>query len=117
MHRLRFALYLLAGLVVVDGDTIKAPYGPTYRLLGYDSPETRFARCNAERELGFAAKERLEELLAHGEVKLLESGRIDKYGRSLATVTINGKNLADLMIGEGLARPYHGERRSGWCGT
>ena len=107
MHRLRFALYLLAGLVVVDGDTIKAPYGPTYRLLGYDSPETRFARCNAQRELGFAAKERKEELHAHGEVKLLESG----------TVTIDGKNLADLMIGEGLARPYHGERRSGWCGT
>jgi micrococcal nuclease len=117
MHYLRLALYLLAGLVVVDGDTIRAPYGPTYRILGYDSPETRFAKCPAERELGFAAKKWLEQLLAHGEVKLLESGRIDKYGRSLATVTIDGKDLAGLMIGEGLARPYHGERGTSWCGT
>jgi micrococcal nuclease len=115
MHALRFALYALAALIVVDGDTIKAPFGPTYRILGYDTPETHFAKCNAERELGFAAKARLEELLANGEVRVLETGKIDKYGRSLATVTINGEDLAKVMVREGLARPYRGEKRQSWC--
>src|ERR1700754_2907932 len=105
MHALRFALYALAALIVVDGDTIKAPYGPTYRILGYDTPETHFAKCDEERALGLKAKARLEELLDHGEVKVLEKGKLDKYGRTLATVTINGEDLAKVMIREGLARP------------
>lgn len=41
--------------------------------------------------------------------------RLDKYRRSLATLTVNGEDVAAMMIGEGLARPYHGERREGWC--
>jgi micrococcal nuclease len=112
---LRFALYALAAFIVVDGDTIKAPFGPTYRILGYDSPETHFAKCEAERELGLIAKARVEQLFAHGEVRVLESGKIDKYRRSLAKVTVDGQDLAIVMIGEGLARPYHGERRQSWC--
>ncbi|WP_088342610.1 MULTISPECIES: thermonuclease family protein [Rhodomicrobium] len=116
-HALRFAFYALAAYIVVDGDTIKAPYGVTYRLLGFDTPETHFAKCDAERELGLAAKQRLEELLATSEVKVLESGKRDRYGRTLATVTANGKDVGEILIGEGLARPYHGKKRDGWCGT
>jgi endonuclease YncB( thermonuclease family) len=116
MHALRFALYALVTLIVVDGDTVKAPYGVTYRLLGFDAPETHFAKCDAERELGFAAKQRLEELLATSEVKVIESGKRDKYGRTLAQLTANGRDVGDILIGEGLARPYHGERRKSWCG-
>jgi endonuclease YncB( thermonuclease family) len=26
-----------------------------------------------------------------------------------------GRDVAGILIGEGLARPYHGGRRSGWC--
>lgn len=115
MHLLRFALYALAAYVVVDGDTIKAPFGPTYRILGYDTPETHLAKCDAERALGFAAKAKLEELLTRGEVRVLESGKTDRYGRSLAKVTVNGEDLARVMIREGLARPYHGEKRRSWC--
>jgi micrococcal nuclease len=115
MHFLRFAFYALATFIVVDGDTIKAPFGPTYRILGYDTPETHHAKCDAERELGFAAKARVEELLARGEVRVLESGKTDRYGRSLAKVMVDGQDLAGLMIREGLARPYHGEKRQSWC--
>ena len=115
MNALRFALYAIAALIIVDGDTVKAPYGVTYRLLGFDAPETHFAKCDAELELGLAAKQRLEELVATSEVKVIESGKQDKYGRSLATLTANGRDVGDILIGEGLARPYHGERRKSWC--
>jgi endonuclease YncB( thermonuclease family) len=116
MHAFRFALYALVAFVVVDGDTVKAPYGVTYRLLGFDAPETRFAKCDAERELGKLAKERLQELLATSEVRVIESGKRDRYGRTLAQLTANGHDVGEILIGEGLARPYHGERRASWCG-
>jgi micrococcal nuclease len=116
MHALRFALYAIAAFIVVDGDTIKAPYGVTYRLMGFDAPETHRAKCAAERELGFIAKHRLEELLATSEVKVLESGKIDRYGRTLANVTANGRDVGAILIGEGLARPYFGKKRESWCG-
>ena len=116
MNALRFFLLAIAAFIIVDGDTIKAPFGVTYRLLGFDTPETRFARCDAERELGLAAKDRLEELLTRGEVRVLESGKLDRYGRTLASVTVNGRDVGEILIGEGLARPYRGGRRGSWCG-
>ncbi len=116
MNAFRFLLYALVAFIVVDGDTIKAPYGVTYRLLGFDTPETHFAKCDAERELGLAAKDRLEELLATGEVRVIESGKRDKYGRTLAALTVNGRDVGDILIGESLARPYKGGHRDSWCG-
>jgi micrococcal nuclease len=116
MNALRFLLLAIATYIVVDGDTIKAPYGVTYRLMGYDTPETRSAKCDAELELGLAAKQRLEELPARGEVRVLESGKEDRYGRSLAAVTVNGRDVGDILIDEGLARPYQGGKRASWCG-
>jgi micrococcal nuclease len=69
-----------------------------------------------ELQLGMKAKARLEQLIASGTARIIESGKLDKYRRSLATLTVNGKDVAAVMIGERLARPYHGERRQGWCG-
>lgn len=104
------------GYTVIDGDTIHAPYGVKYRLLGFDTPETFRAECQAERALGLAAKRRLEELIASGEARIIESGRTDRYGRSLAHLEINGRDAGEILISEGLARAYHGGRRRGWCG-
>lgn len=104
-----------SAFIVVDGDTIRSPAGVRYRLLELDAPETFFARCDAELALGMKAKARLEQILASGTARLVESGRIDKYRRSLATLTVNGRDVAEIMIAEHLARPYHGERRKGWC--
>ena len=81
--------------------------------MGFDTPETFRAKCDAEHELGLVAKARLEELMASGEVKVLESGKIDRYGRTLAHLTVNGRDVGTILIGEGLARPYGRER---WCG-
>ena len=35
----------------------------------------------------------------------------DKYGRLIVTVP----NLAEGLIGQGLARPYDGGKRMSWC--
>ena len=59
------------------------------------------------------AKERLEALLASGEVRVIESGRTDKYRRTLAHVEVNGRDVGEILIGEGLARPYKGGKREG----
>jgi endonuclease YncB( thermonuclease family) len=100
---------------VVDGDTIHAPFGVKYRLMGFDTPEIFHSQCDAELELGMAAKERLEEILASGEVRVIESGRTDKYRRTLAHVEVDGVDVGKILIGEGLARPYKGEKRKSWC--
>jgi endonuclease YncB( thermonuclease family) len=100
---------------VIDGDTIEAAFGVKYRLLGFDTPEIFHSPCDAELELGMAAKERLEELFASGEVRVIESGRTDKYRRTLAHVEVNGRDVGEILIREGLARPYKGERRKSWC--
>ena len=40
----------------------------------------------------------------------------EKYGRALADVTLeDGTSVAELMMEAGLARPYEGGRRAGWC--
>ena len=100
---------------VVDGDTIHAPFGVKYRLMGFDTPEIHFAKCTEEFALGMEAKERLEALLASGEVRVIESGRTDKYRRTLAHVKVNGRDVGEILIGEGLARPYKGGKREPWC--
>src|SRR5262249_11809658 len=43
---------------VLDGDTIRVA-GETFRLVGFDAPETYRARCPSERELGNRATFRL----------------------------------------------------------
>lgn len=103
---------------VVDGDTIERA-GANYRLVGYDTPETHHAKCDEERALGEAAARRLEELIASGSIRIVsESKRRDKYGRGLARLLINGRDVGEILISEGLARPYDGRtRRTLWCST
>ena len=102
---------------VIDGDTIRAPYGVKYRLMGFDAPETFQAKCDAELMLGKRAAERLKELLASGEARIIESGKIDRYGRTLAHLTVNGRDVGGVLVGEGLARRYDGRtKRESWWG-
>ena len=53
---------------VIDGDTINLEDGkPNVRLIGFNAPETGSrARCEAERQQGEAAKQRLRELVSNG---------------------------------------------------
>ena len=102
-------------LAVVDGDTVRLA-GETIRLVGFDTPETYRADCETERARGDAATERLRELLARASsAQLAYLPRRDQYGRDQARLMLDGQDVANIMIGEGLARRYSGGQRRSWC--
>lgn len=109
-------------LFVIDGDTVAR--GPErYRLQSIDTPETEKPRCRAEYIKGKQATRRLRDLIARAwEVRLVESGQRDKYGRHLATLLLDGQDVGETLMSEGLAVPWQPgpaaweERRQHWCG-
>lgn len=118
MIRLAVALLFLAApafaaeITVTDGDTIRLG-AERIRILGLDAPELH-ARCPTELAEARQARDYLRRLLDGSEVTI-ERWKLDRYGRTLARVTVQGRDVADIMIQQGLARPYHGERRLSWC--
>lgn len=104
---------------ISDGDTfdVKCPnrQQERIRLMGYDTPETYYADCPAEKALGDEATARLRTLTRNREITRIERHGFGKYGRVIARVWLDGEDLADIMVGEGLAMRYAGGRRANWC--
>lgn len=98
-------------MVIVDGDTVRAGE-ERIRISNIDAAEMNGA-CDAERRLARLTRDRLAELLAGGEVEIERNGR-DRYGRTLATVRVNGEDVGDRLVAEGYARVWRG-RREDWC--
>jgi endonuclease YncB( thermonuclease family) len=108
---------------VVDGDTVEVRVHvwlgqeviTRVRLLGIDAPEIAGA-CGPERIQAVAARDRLAALMGDGPVTLVDL-RPDKYfGRVVGRVlTGAGDDAGAMLVREGLARPYSGGRRQGWC--
>jgi endonuclease YncB( thermonuclease family) len=118
-----------AQVEVLDGDTIRIA-GETFRLVGFDAPETYRAQCPAERGLGNRAAFRLRQLVAGGGLDLLrvacacpagtEGTPRCNYGRSCGTLKARGQDVGAALIADGLARPFvcgrtSCPRREGWC--
>lgn len=115
---------------VVDGDTIdlKVMAWPdqatwaTIRVRGIDTPEIR-GQCEQERAMAQAAKRFVQSLSDQQDSKvrvtLVGCGASEGggFGRCLANVYFGGVSLEKALIERGLARPNHGEARSGWCGA
>lgn len=122
-----FAQLALAHLQVMDGDTVHAG-GAAYRLAGVDAPEIgTHAACPAEAALGDRAANRVRQLVkGPAAVTATAAGPearpaatvggwpVDRYGRRLAHLSIDGKDLGDTLIGEGLAVRWTG-RKHDWC--
>ena len=104
---------------VVDGDTVVLNCLGVgqfrARLMGFDTPETHRPRCNREALLGQAATRRLRALLDTPAGFAVQLGGWDRYERRLITITINGRDVGDTLIAEGLALPYQRGRRPDWC--
>jgi endonuclease YncB( thermonuclease family) len=115
---------------VVDGDTVRHE-GFTYRLVGFDTPERGDrARCDDERQRAERATLRLRSLISTGNPRLTrvacacrpgeEGTRNCNYGRLCGSLSIDGRDVGNILIGEGLAHPYvcsgtSCPRRHPWC--
>ena len=84
---------------IVDGDTIKAS-NLTIRLLGINTPE-RGEKYHDE------AEKFLSDLIQNKTVKLeFGKDKIDKYGRTLAYIFLDGENINQKQIDNGFANYY-----------
>jgi micrococcal nuclease len=107
-----------SGLVikVYDGDTItiasRLPFqgSPLYRfsvrLNGIDCPEIK-SKNEEEKKLAKIAKDTLSQQIFN-KVVTLENVSLEKYGRILADVIIDGKNMSEFMLEKKLAVKYDG---------
>jgi len=122
--------YNLSITRVIDGDTVEfnAPFMPdplpkklSIRVLGVDTPEKGHrALCPQEAAAAEKAsqftKETLNKAYKSNQQVLIELKEHDKYGgRVLGDVIINGQRLSAMLIANGHARPYFGEKKSSWC--
>ncbi|WP_439814000.1 thermonuclease family protein [Zavarzinia sp. CC-PAN008] len=106
---------LAAEIRVIDGDTIDLG-GERIRLLGIDTPELR-ARCPQELDRARAARRRVVDLVAQCGVGGVERAGRDRAGRTLAHVTVCGRDLGTILLDEGYARAWIRGRRIDWCGS
>lgn len=95
---------------VHDGDTFWHE-GEKIRIADIDTPELN-GRCDYERKLAVKARNRLLDIL-QARYSIRRQGQ-DRYGRTLAIVTVNGRSVGDMLVSEGLARTWSG-RREEWC--
>tara|TARA_X000001388_G_C2166553_1_gene98190 strand:+ start:197 stop:616 length:420 start_codon:yes stop_codon:yes gene_type:complete len=105
---------------VVDGDTIdvvidlgfSCMYKSRVRLYGIDTPESR-TRNKDEKARGKLASKFLSDAVSSGSVVLkteLKDSR-GKFGRVLATVWVDGKNINQSMIDNYHAAEYYGQSK------
>lgn len=101
---------------VVDGDTIWLD-GVKIRLKDFDTPEPQSAICGGRAEVALAhrASDRLVDLLNEN-VWTIEYFGTDstQEKRRLATIRIDGRDVGDILIAEGLARKWP-DGREWWC--
>lgn len=112
-------------LRVIDGDTVKisAPWLPdplpkemSVRLNNIDSPEKGHrAECQSEQELSAKATEFTKAKVKESKKQEVIIYKLEKYGRLLADVVLDGKNLSKMLIDNKLARPYYGGKKESWC--
>jgi endonuclease YncB( thermonuclease family) len=102
---------------VIDADTIRVyRKRPDVRLVGFNAPETRRAKCSAERELGNQATRRVRELVLAGSLDFdfvpcacapgTEGTDACNYGRQCGVLKSNGRGIGEILIVEKLAVPF-----------
>jgi len=100
---------------VYDGDTFKVNipnypsicgYKISIRIRGVDAPEMK-SKDEKTRRLALKAKKLVSEKLENAKEIILKNIERGKYFRIIADVFVDGENLADLLLREGLAKPYN----------
>jgi endonuclease YncB( thermonuclease family) len=98
---------------VHDGDTIRTCAGERVRIENIDAPELSDSpKCTDRRRQGWCdydlairSRDELAAFLAGGHVTTLRSGT-DRYGRTLARLRVEGRDVGDHLVELGLAKPW-----------
>jgi endonuclease YncB( thermonuclease family) len=113
-------------LKVSDGDTVvfEAPFMPaplkpqlSLRVLGVDTPEKGArAGCPSEAAAAEKASAFTKNLVANAKKIQIELKEHDKFGgRVLGDLIVDGQRLSELLIKNGHARAYFGDKKASWC--
>ena len=107
-----------------DGDSGRLPDGTKFRLHGVDAPETgstkwiHGARCEHERELGYAAKAAVLDLTRGKALRVTHDYGPDRYGREVVDLAFDGQDLGKLLVANGTHKVWDydgGQRKPDWC--
>ena len=106
---------MLIPLVAIDGDTLRLGE-EVIRIENIDTPESDWrAECDAERMLGRIATQRARRLLERATIYNIErQADPDVWGRTLARITLDGRDYGEQMIRLGVAVEWSG-RTHDWC--
>ncbi|MGO8377312.1 thermonuclease family protein [Rhizobium ruizarguesonis] len=102
---------------VTDGDTVHVVGERAgTRLVGFNTPEKFSPQCEYERKLGERASSRLKELVRSPNLQLTkvpcacpansEGTDACNHGRSCGVLKVDGRDVGQILIGEGLAVPF-----------
>ena len=108
---------------VYDGDTVfahvkghkpldKKPIG--IRIRGIDTPEIRDSRPAVKKKAKEAKALVESEMNKARKIHLYNVNMEDKYGRMLAVVFCDRKDIAKLLLKKKLAKPYAGGKKQKW---
>lgn len=113
-------LALCLAITVHDGDSLRCD-GEKVRLANIDAPELRDSpRCSprqraklvasknppwCDADLAERSRDALATFVGSGEVAIERTGA-DRYGRTLARISVNGVDAGEYLVGQGLARPW-----------
>ncbi|QIE44011.1 thermonuclease family protein (plasmid) [Rhodobacteraceae bacterium SC52] len=123
-----------SGFSITDGDTVQI-HGASKgtRLVGFNTPETYRPRCDRELALGQQATARLKSLVRNADQVDLQlvacacppatqGTDACNFGRSCGVLRVDGRDVGDILIAEGLAVAFHCGATScprmprPWCG-
>jgi endonuclease YncB( thermonuclease family) len=110
-YRLGPARTLVGAARAIDGDSLRLA-GEELRLQGLDAPEFRQSctdRSGRPVDCGRMARRALEVLLARG-IVTCEIGKIDRYGRGLASCRQGETDINATLVRDGHAVAYGGYR-------
>ena len=100
---------------VLDGDTIRIVGENaeiTLRLFGIDAPETSKSKRDPGQPFSQTAAKQLAALVLNKTVQFKNCGA-DRYGRTLAVVFVDGKEVNLALLNAGLAEVYRGASAAG----
>ena len=110
------ALILAAAVCIAnvhDGDSIRLCDGERIRIANIDAPEMQGSpKCQGGRggwcdyRLAVQSRDALRAFLLQGPVVVQRQGK-DAYGRTLARVSVNGRDAGEYLVKAGLARRWY----------